>query len=77
MNAKPFESSRGLLLTRRKGETILVGADVEITVVEIRRGDVGIRIRAPAATLILRAELRGTEPRPATANDHILPESEP
>lgn len=62
-----------LTLTRKVGETILIGNNIRITVNAIQRGQVRLGIEAPRETLILRAELlkdsddtSGTvEPRPS------------
>ena len=48
---------RGLVLARKRGETILIGADVEVTVAEIRRGVVKLHVAGPRETVILRREL--------------------
>lgn len=46
-----------LVLSRRIGESIVIGEDVEITVLEVR-GDVArIGIRAPRSIAVHRAEL--------------------
>lgn len=46
-----------LVLTRRDGETIMIGDDIEITVVECHRDAVRIGIDAPRSTKIRRGEL--------------------
>ena len=48
---------RGLLLSRKEGETVLIGADIEVTVTEIRRGVVKLHFAGPRETVILRREL--------------------
>ena len=48
---------RGLILSRKRGQTIMIGVDVEVTVTEIRSGAVKIHIAGPRDTLILRKEL--------------------
>ena len=65
-----------LILTRRPGESIQVGDDIEISVLEIRGNQVRIGINAPAEVLVLRSELlnkapvddtdQSTSPRPNT-----------
>lgn len=52
-----------LVLSRKFSETIKIGEDVEIVIVEIRGDKVRIGIQAPADTRILRGELieRGDE----------------
>jgi carbon storage regulator len=46
-----------LVITRKKGESILLGDDIEITVVKIDEGSVKISISAPKSVTILRKEL--------------------
>ena len=48
---------RGLILSRKRGQTILIGADIEITVAEIRNNVVKLHIAGPRETVILRREL--------------------
>ena len=52
---KPTKS--GLVLSRKKGQTVLIGADFEVTVAEIRYNVVKLHIAGPRNTLILRKEL--------------------
>lgn len=46
-----------LVLTRRTGETICVGDDIQVEVLEVRPGVVRLGIRAPRKVRVLRAEL--------------------
>jgi carbon storage regulator len=46
-----------LVLSRKIGETIVVGDDIRITVVEIRGGKVRIGIDAPAHVIVDRQEI--------------------
>lgn len=46
-----------LILTRRIGETIHIGPDVTVTVIEVMGGQVRIGIEAPRDMVILREEL--------------------
>ena len=52
-----------LILTRRPGESIQVGTDIEISVLEIRGNQVRIGINAPAEVLVLRSELLESKPQ--------------
>jgi carbon storage regulator len=52
-----MEGSPMLILTRRPGESIQVGEDIEISVLEIRGNQVRLGINAPADVLVLRSEL--------------------
>ncbi|MEX0978926.1 MAG: carbon storage regulator [Pirellulales bacterium] len=46
-----------LVLTRKLGETIRVGDNVTLTVLDVRGGNVKVGIEAPAEVRILRGEL--------------------
>ncbi|KGK86054.1 carbon storage regulator CsrA [Clostridium sp. HMP27] len=46
-----------LVVTRKKGESILIGDDIEITISKIDDGSVKIAISAPKEVTILRKEL--------------------
>ena len=46
-----------LVITRKKGESILIGDDIEITVSKIEDGSVKLAIKAPKEKTILRKEL--------------------
>ncbi len=46
-----------LVIGRKKGESLLIGEDVEITIVKIENGSVKIAINAPREISILRTEL--------------------
>lgn len=47
-----------LVLSRRPGQSLLIGRDVEITVVEIRGDSVRLSIRAPREIAVWRGELQ-------------------
>jgi carbon storage regulator len=46
-----------LVITRKKGESILIGENIEITVVKADDGAVKLSIAAPKSVTILRKEL--------------------
>jgi carbon storage regulator len=46
-----------LVLTRKPNETILIGDDIEVRVLNINKGQVSLGIEAPKNVKILRAEL--------------------
>jgi carbon storage regulator len=46
-----------LVLTRQAGESVRIGENVEITVLDIRAGAVKIGIAAPRSVRIFRSEL--------------------
>ena len=48
-----------LILTRRSGETILIGDNIQVTVVDVDRNQVRIGIDAPQEVKIVREELIG------------------
>lgn len=47
-----------LILTRRSGEAINIGADIELTVLEVSGDHVRLGIQAPRHVPVLRKELR-------------------
>lgn len=52
-----MDEKRGqLTLTRKVGEVIKIGDEIEIVVVEIRRNQVRIGVRAPREVEVYRAE---------------------
>lgn len=46
-----------LVIGRKKGESLIIGEDIEITVVKIEDGSVRLAISAPKEITILRKEL--------------------
>jgi carbon storage regulator len=46
-----------LILTRRPGESLLIGDDIEITLINVEGNQVKVGIKAPDDITILRAEL--------------------
>jgi len=61
-----------LVLTRRAGESIVIGADIVITVLEVRGGQIRIGIDAPRSVAVHRAEVYEevmAENRAAAASD--------
>lgn len=46
-----------LVLTRQAGESVRIGEDIEITVLDVRAGAVRIGIAAPQSVRIFRSEL--------------------
>jgi carbon storage regulator len=47
-----------LMMSRRQGETILIGDDVEIVIAHIGRTRVKVGIRAPRETTVLAREVK-------------------
>lgn len=46
-----------LAITRRKGEKVQIGPDIEVMVTFVRDGQVRLAIKAPPEVLIARTEL--------------------
>ncbi|AYE33447.1 carbon storage regulator CsrA [Clostridium septicum] len=46
-----------LVITRKKGESILIGDDIEISISKIEDGSVKLAVKAPKEVTILRKEL--------------------
>lgn len=46
-----------LILTRRPGETVLIGDNIEVTVLEVHNNQIRLGIMAPGEVPILREEL--------------------
>ena len=46
-----------LVISRKKGESLLIGDDIEITVEKIEHSNVKISIKAPKEKVILRKEV--------------------
>lgn len=46
-----------LVLTRRVGETLTIGSDIQITITRIKGGQVKIGIQAPKNLEVLRKEV--------------------
>jgi carbon storage regulator len=53
-----------LILTRRPGESLLIGDDIEITLINVEGNQVKVGIRAPHDIAILRSELRERQADP-------------
>ncbi len=53
-----------LILTRRPGEAILIGEDIEILVKEVGRNHVRLGINAPRSVTIRRLETLNRQPKP-------------
>jgi carbon storage regulator len=60
-----------LVISRRAGESILIGEDVEIEVLETGSGRVKLGIRAPRAVPVLRNEVRLTRDQNRAAAQEI------
>lgn len=47
-----------LILQRKEGESLLIGDEVEVTVLSVEAGRVRLAIQAPRSVTILRSELK-------------------
>lgn len=59
-----------LVLTRKVGESILIGESIKVTITEIRGHGVRVGIDAPKDVAIVRDELAGTEARDRRGPDN-------
>lgn len=58
-----------LVLTRRAGETLMIGDDIKLTVVGIKSGQVRLGIEAPKDVQIQREELLLKKEKPENKAD--------
>src|SRR5688572_14693275 len=49
-----------LVISRRKGQSITIGDEIELVVTELHRSTVKLGIRAPRGLAVLRGEIRET-----------------
>ena len=54
-----------LILTRRTGESLRIGDDVEVTVMAVNGSQVRIGIKAPRSVVVDRQEVAGAGDEPA------------
>lgn len=55
-----------LVLTRNAGESVLIGDNIIVTILENRHGKSRVGITAPRDVKIMRTELLGSEPNAKT-----------
>jgi len=60
-----------LILTRNPGESIFIGDDIKVTVMEINRNQVRIGIEAPRAIEVDREEIRDRKNRESKENGNV------
>jgi len=69
-----------LILTRRVGETLKIGEDIEVTVLGLRGGQVRMGINAPRDVAVHREEILGRDAQDnetgSSAADSKTPRSE-
>ena len=69
-----------LVIKRRVGETLVIGADIEVEVLESGSSQVKLGIRAPRSVGVVRKEIRtvgeqnhaAAQPIPAPGLEHLL-----
>jgi carbon storage regulator len=64
-----------LLIRRRAGQSLWIGADVEIHIAELSPSRVTIGISAPREVSVTRSELALTEQQNVAAADSVSPEA--
>ena len=62
-----------LVLSRKVGESFVIGDKIVVTVVRIAGGGVRIGIEAPADCIVVRQELGDANAKPSAATSHINP----
>lgn len=66
-----------LVLSRKVGESLRIGEDIELVILDVNRGQVRIGIDAPKTTNIVRSELltrvqgESSQPGEAAKNDDV------
>ena len=58
-----------LILTRKVGETLTIGDNIEVTVLEVRGGQVRIGVNAPRDVVVNRKEILNRLKPEADTND--------
>lgn len=62
-----------LILSRKKGESVLINENTEITILEVSGDKVRIGINAPKEVTVLRSELKKTEEENRNAAAAVSP----
>jgi carbon storage regulator len=62
-----------LVLSRKRGETLLIGNDISVTVVEIKGNRTRIAIKAPDQVTVLRTECRESTEAPLSGDPRHEP----
>ena len=63
-----------LILQRKEGESLLIGDEVEVTVLSVEAGRARLAIQAPRSVTILRSELRvAAEVNREAADEEVSP----
>ncbi len=56
-----------LVVSRRVGQSLMIGEDVEVVILRVDRSEIRIGIKAPRSVPVLRKELVEREQSPASA----------
>jgi carbon storage regulator len=64
-----------LIIRRREGESILLGEEVEVEILECGQGQVKLGIRAPREIVVLRKEIRAAEEENRAAAEGMVEEA--
>ena len=64
-----------LVIRRRPGESLFIGDDVEIEILDSTASQVKLGIRAPKTVVVLRKEIRLTQQQNRTASLETSPEA--
>ncbi len=64
-----------LILTRRQGESIIVGDNVRITVISVKGNQVRIGVEAPRSVSVQRQEIVGKKDLAPEDNSEKIPET--
>ena len=63
-----------LILQRKAGESVLIGEEIEVSVLSVEAGRVRLAIQAPKSVSILRSELKtAAEANREAANEEVPP----
>ncbi len=63
-----------LILQRKEGESLLIGEEIELTVLAVEAGRVRLAIQAPRNVTILRSELKvAAETNREAADEEVSP----
>lgn len=63
-----------LILQRKAGESVLIGEDIEVSILSVEAGRVRLAIQAPKSVPILRSELRiAAETNREAADEEVPP----
>ena len=54
-----------LVLSRKEGDSLLIGDNIEISIVQIKGKQVKIAVKAPKEVKVLRGELKTEETKPS------------